>query len=142
MNTARPYPLTIEQDADGSYVVSDEVTLVYGWGATEDAALLDYDVSLQEWREIEAVSDTDDAIDLGSGVFIHWDSDGQGFLWKHPACRPWAFLRFMPDPHSTGHRLLSGGPDDTVHLTVEGSLLCPMGCGAHGWIRVGRWVQA
>lgn len=55
---ARPYPLTIEQDADGSYVVSDEVTLVYGWGETEDAALLDYDVSLQEYQELCAAEGT------------------------------------------------------------------------------------
>jgi hypothetical protein len=52
MTPLRPYPLTTEQDDDESYVVSDDVTLTYGWGATEDAALLDYDESLTEYREL------------------------------------------------------------------------------------------
>ena len=88
------------------------------------------------------MEDIEGAVDLGHGVWIHWDSDGQGFLWKHPACRPWAFVRFPPDPESRGHRLIAGGPDDPVHLTIEGSLLCPMGCGEHGWIRDGKWIPA
>lgn len=79
---------------------------------------------------------------LGHGVYIRWDADGGGILWHHPTCRAWAFLRFRPDPISTGHKLLSGGPQDTEHMTVEGSLLCPMGCGAHGFIRDGRWIPA
>ena len=77
--------------------------------------------------------------DLGGGVVIRWDSDDRGFAWRHPACRAWATLRFVPDPASTGHQLVSGGPDDTAHLTVGGSLLCPMGCGTHGVIEDGRW---
>ena len=77
--------------------------------------------------------------DLGSGVVIHWDADGRGFAWRHPACRAWATLRFQPDPASTGHQLVRGGPDDTTRLTIVGSLLCPMGCGTHGVIEDGRW---
>ena len=77
--------------------------------------------------------------DLGSGVIIRWDSDGRGLAWRHPACRAWATLRFVPDPKSTGHRLVCGGPDDMPRFTVGGSLLCPMGCGTHGVIEDGRW---
>lgn len=80
------------------------------------------------------------AIDLGNRVYIAWHKDGQGFIWHHPSCQAWCVLRLMPDPDSTGHRLMSGGPQDTEHLTIAGSLLCPMGCGAHGFIRDGRWV--
>jgi hypothetical protein len=78
-----------------------------------------------------------DVVDLGLGVFLLWDGDGQGFLWHHWGCRPWASLRFQPDPRSTGHRLESREP-----LTIAGSLLCPMGCGFHGFIRSGRWIPA
>lgn len=77
--------------------------------------------------------------DLGGGVVIRWDADGCGFAWRHPACRAWATLRFVPDPASTGHKLLRGGPADVDGLTVGGSLLCPMGCGTHGVIENGRW---
>jgi hypothetical protein len=81
-------------------------------------------------------------VNLGGDVFILWDMDGQGFIWHHPTCRSWATLRFMPDPDSTGHRLVSGGQEDPEHLTIEGSLLCPMKCGCHGFIRDGRWIPA
>jgi hypothetical protein len=88
----------------------------------------------------------DDAIDLGHGIAIVWDSDGHGILWHHPN-RPghrcaWAFARFLPDPLSRGHRIVSGGPNDIAHFTVEGSLLCPECGGHHGWIRDGRWIPA
>jgi hypothetical protein len=73
---------------------------------------------------------------MGSGVAIRWDEDGRGFLWRHPGCRSWASLSFAPGL-CTGHRLVCADP-----LTVEGSLLCPMGCGAHGFIRNGSWVPA
>jgi len=76
---------------------------------------------------------------LGDDIYIRWDADGRGIIWHHAACRPWATLRFRPDPASTGHVLVSGSPDDTEHLTISGSLLCPMGCGKHGVIDNGRW---
>lgn len=82
------------------------------------------------------------AIDIGHDVLIAWDSDGTGFLWHHEGCEAWASLCLMPSPRSTGHRLLAGGPDDMAHLTIEGSLLCPMGCGAHGFVREGAWCPA
>lgn len=78
---------------------------------------------------------------LGLGVFLRWDADGRGFIWHHPACRPWATLRLKPDPQSTGHELVAGGPEDMEHLTIQGSLLCPMGCGLHGVIEGGRWKE-
>lgn len=85
--------------------------------------------------------DVPNAVDLGHDVFILWDDDGQGFAWHHPKCRAWSTLRLMPDPASTGHKLVRGGkgrPD----TTIQGSLLCPMGCGTHGCIVDGRWVPA
>lgn len=81
-------------------------------------------------------------VDLGHGIAIRWDPDGRGFAWHHPRCRAWAMLRFVPDPASTGHRLEAGGPDDVAHLTIGGSLLCPMSCGTHGVVCDGRWEPA
>lgn len=78
-----------------------------------------------------------DLVSLGHDHFLLWDVDGNGFLWHHPACKAWSTLRLQPDPASTGHRLVAREP-----LTVEGSLLCPMGCGDHGFIREGKWVVA
>lgn len=80
--------------------------------------------------------------DLGHGIVIRWDADGHGFIWRHPGCRAWSTLRFQPDPASTGHRLVRGGPTDVGSLTIAGSLLCPGGCGAHGEIIDGRWRPA
>lgn len=77
--------------------------------------------------------------DLGGGIVIRWDSDGRGFVWRHPACRAWSTLRFVPDPASTGHQLVRGGRDAVEQLTIAGSLLCPGGCGTHGVIEDGRW---
>ena len=57
MPDIRPYPLTIERDDDGSYVVSDDVTLVYGRGDTLAEALAEYDASLAEWRAITTAND-------------------------------------------------------------------------------------
>lgn len=82
-----------------------------------------------------------DAVDIGSEHHIRWDSEGQSFLWKHPACRAYRAIVLQPHSGSTGHRLVSGGPDDTMHLTIGGSLLCPS-CGTHGFIENGRWRDA
>lgn len=78
--------------------------------------------------------------EIGHGIRIMFDADGGGLLWKHPGCRGWFPLRFAPDPKSTGHRLSAGGKDDQARLTLEGSLLCPKGCGSHGFIRNGKWI--
>lgn len=83
-----------------------------------------------------------DVNDLGSQVYLKWDGDEGGFIWHHPTCRPWSSVRFVPDPRSTGHRREGGGPGDMMHFSVGGSLLCPMGCGFHGHIRDGRWINA
>lgn len=72
-------------------------------------------------------------IDIGHGVSIWWASDVE-LRWRHPRCRAWHWLAIKPDPRSTGHKLVIRDP-----LTVEGSLLCPAGCGTHGVIRDGRW---
>jgi hypothetical protein len=81
---------------------------------------------------------------LGFENYILWDDDGGGFLWHHPSCRAWCWVRFVGKPGTppTGHKLTSGGKDDPASLTVEGSLLCPGGCGAHGFIRQGALVPA
>lgn len=80
--------------------------------------------------------------DIGHGIKIMWDEDGRGLYWQHPECRAWMPLRFSPDPRSTGHLLMKGGPTTMNELTVAGSLLCPKGCGKHGFIKDGRWVPA
>lgn len=92
-----------------------------------------------------------DDLDIGGGVTIRLDEDGGGLIWRHPACRAlidgswqtrlqsaWMTLRYRPDPVSTGHVLVAPWPN----LTIEGSLLCPAGCGKHGFIRGGRWVES
>jgi hypothetical protein len=91
---------------------------------------------------VSSLLDWPGTFDLGSEICIRWDADGHGIIWHHPKCRAWAPLRFKPDPKSTGHRLVSGGPSDMANMTVEGSLLCPMGCGTHGSITNGRWEPA
>lgn len=51
----RPYPLTTERESPadgGGYLVSDGVTLVYGYGETLDAALAAYDAALADWRKL------------------------------------------------------------------------------------------
>lgn len=42
----------VEQDDDGSYVVSDDLFLMYGNGETREAALDDYVTSLIEYYDI------------------------------------------------------------------------------------------
>jgi hypothetical protein len=81
-------------------------------------------------------------IDIGHGIRIMFETDGCGIFWAHAGCRGWFPLRFAPDPQSTGHRLSAGGKEFPERLTIEGSLLCPKGCGAHGFIRDGKWVAA
>jgi hypothetical protein len=44
-----PTSLAIEQDEDGTWIVSDDVLLVYGDGATIIEAIHDYATSLGEW---------------------------------------------------------------------------------------------
>lgn len=48
----RPLMVTIERDEDGSFVVTDEVFMVYGTGLTVTLALRDYVNSLVEYYQI------------------------------------------------------------------------------------------
>lgn len=73
--------------------------------------------------------------DIGHGITIRW-TDDRNLLWKHPECRSWSSLSFDIPP-GTGHVLVQRDP-----LTIRGSLLCPMGCGKHGFITDGKWVPA
>lgn len=66
---------------------------------------------------------------LGFDIEVQWMGDE--LLWKHPECRAWSRVTFPP------HVLVSREP-----LTVTASLLCPQGCGRHGFITNGKWVPA
>ena len=44
--------LGVERDSDGSFVISDDIFLVYGVGASFEEALRDYCVSLIEYYEM------------------------------------------------------------------------------------------
>lgn len=44
----QPLPLGVELEDDGSYVVGDDIFLVYGNGATQAEAIDDYVISLEE----------------------------------------------------------------------------------------------
>lgn len=48
----QPLQVTIEQDEDESYIVSDEIFLVYGDGNTIEDAIIDYVSSIIEFFEI------------------------------------------------------------------------------------------
>lgn len=52
----KPLPVTIEQDDDGSYIVSDDIFAVYGDARTPGEALEDYIVALIEYYELLAES--------------------------------------------------------------------------------------
>lgn len=78
------------------------------------------------------------AYDLGAGHYVLFQKDGN-LIWHHPACRPWCTVDLTSGEF---HQLIAGGPDDYEHLHIEASLLCPMGCETHGYIRDGKWVQA
>lgn len=80
--------------------------------------------------------------DVGHDIRIEFDADGHGLTWKHPEHRAWMGLRFTPDPASTGHVLVAGGIAAQEKTTIQGSLLCPMGCGRHGFITDGKWIPA
>ena len=71
-------------------------------------------------------------LDLGvPGFEAMWY--GTQLFWKHPKCRAWNRVEFGPDHH----HLVEAEP-----LTISQSLLCPQGCGTHGYIRGGKWVPA
>lgn len=81
-----------------------------------------------------------EAIDLGNGNRVEVRGE-YGLTWHHArpdngaACGTGGWVGFIPnDPY--GWDLVQREP-----LTVSPSLLCNV-CGAHGWIRNGRWEQA
>lgn len=74
----------------------------------------------------------EETIDLGTpGFEAMWY--GTQFLWKHPKCRSWNRVEF-----GAGHHHLV----ETSPVTISPSLLCPQGCGTHGYIIEGKWVPA
>ena len=95
---------------------------------------------LPEWAKIDLRLDDNNALQ-----FIHWKDDPEpyGANWFHRSdAKPngWCMGGFQwhkPDEriHGPLWDLVSWEP-----LTVSPSLLC--GCGAHGFIRDGKWIPA
>lgn len=95
---------------------------------------------LPAWVNIDLWLDADNALE-----FIHWKDDPEpyGANWWHRATREsdWHMGGFQwrkPDP------IIHGPTWDLVSfdgLTVTPSLLC-YSCGAHGFIRDGKWEKA
>lgn len=81
---------------------------------------------------------TDGAIEIGDDHYLRFLEDGN-LIWKHPACRSWCEVDVITGTH---HHLLEGGPSDPDHITIQGSLMCPIGCGTHGFVRGGKWIDA
>lgn len=70
---------------------------------------------------------------LGNGVTFAFLEDGDA-IWGHPECRSYHLVDLTSGEK---HQLISRDP-----LHIEASLLCPLGTGAHGFIRNGKWVPA
>lgn len=45
--------LLVERDDDGTYIVSEDTTHVYGTGATQFEAICDYAANLVVWCELQ-----------------------------------------------------------------------------------------
>jgi hypothetical protein len=77
-------------------------------------------------------------IDLGSRHFVLLIQNDatMTFIWWHdcPNDQTWNVIGSLGAVRS-GHQISSHDP---VH--VEGSLLCPHGCGDHGYIHEGKWT--
>jgi hypothetical protein len=77
-------------------------------------------------------------VDVGSGHKVQVLADG-GVLWEHDTLPGYWVPRHMVSPHE-GERWTVVCPDP---LSLSPSLHCAAaqgGCGAHGFIRQGRWV--
>ena len=89
--------------------------------------------------------DEPDAIDIGSRHYLlplHAPGGRpSAWLWWHDCPKQehvsWSWFGTMEDGRASGHTIQQSEP-----LTIGGSLLCPQGCGDHGFIRDGRWVTA
>jgi hypothetical protein len=58
-----PLSVEVEQDSDGSILVSENIFLMYGTGATEAAAIQDYTLSLVEYYGLLEASAVDNPLD-------------------------------------------------------------------------------
>lgn len=68
---AQPLPISIERDEDQSYIVSDDIFLVYGDGENTEHAIKDYVASLIEFYNILKDSKTDP---FDQEQFVHLES--------------------------------------------------------------------
>lgn len=80
----------------------------------------------------------DGCIDLGGGHFWRWLQDGDA-IWRHPGCQSWFLVDLTTGTH---HSITKGSHGDLEGFTIHASLLCPIGCGDHGFVREGKWVAA
>ena len=64
------------------------------------------------------------------------DGDGKDILWMH-TCNGKRTLCWIDITSGTKHQLISEEP-----LHIQPSILCPVGCGDHGYVREGKWVSA
>jgi len=81
---------------------------------------------------VRAIASRDE---LPAGV-ANYVPTARDILWLHRHEDRW-FTGWIDLTSGTRHRLVSEDP-----LTIEPSILCPAGCGLHGFIRGGRWVPA
>ena len=91
------------------------------------------------------------SFDIGSGHKLRWqdarvpttDKGALDLGWLHPCTD---IVEALPGDHwmhvdvTSGkyHSITAGGPGDEEHLTLQGSLLCPM-CKTHGFVENGKW---
>lgn len=80
--------------------------------------------------------------DLGDGVH-RWgwlmsasNPSDKNILWLH-RCGDKNVACWIDIASGERHTLVSEEP-----LTLEPSILCPIGCGDHGYVREGRWIAA
>lgn len=75
-------------------------------------------------------------IDLGdSNHRVGFRDDGN--LWFVHRCAGKLQLGWIDLASGTHHQLIAKEP-----LHIEASVACPGGCGDHGWIRDGKWIDA
>ncbi len=100
-------------------------------------ALLPFDLGDGEHRWSWVLRGAPSRGELPEGV-ANYVPTVRDILWLH-ACRGRPVVGWLDVTSGTRHRLAN---DDPEHLTVEPSVVCPSGCGDHGFVRDGRWVPA